>query len=90
MTPRPAAGRKWTCRTCRSSGTVNASHHSAAIRNAIRTPQPSMVNPSCGRPIITAMATTNGSEPPTYPQANPAEDTRSMRSGGLTSVRNAS
>ena len=69
MTPRPAAGRKWTCRTCRSSGIVNSSHHRAAITNAIRTPEPPIVSPSRGSPIITAIATTNGSAPPTYPQA---------------------
>ena len=48
---------------------MNSSHHTAAITNAIRTPEPPIVRPSCGRPIATASARTNGREPPTYPQA---------------------
>ena len=53
------------CRTRRSSGTVNTTHHAAAIRNAMRTAVTVESRSKRGPAITTAMATMNGTVLPT-------------------------
>ena len=65
MTDSPAAVTKCTWRTLRNSGTVNAAHHPAAMRKAIRTAPVVEISPVAGPTLISTIAATNGTVEPT-------------------------